>query len=97
VATGQRKDTWMTVPVGEQGASVLSLAVDGPTRTVYAGTNLGLYRSRDAGRTWTPVAEPSSGRDGLEGQPILDLQVDEAGRSLLVLVPGGTLWRYQLK
>ncbi len=97
VATGQRKDTWMAVPVGEQGASVLSLAVDAPTRTVYAGTNLGLYRSRDSGRTWTPVTEAIFGEDEGEGQPILDLQVDEAGRTLLALVPGGTLWRYQLK
>ncbi len=91
VSTGGRRDTWKTVSVGEEGTSVLSLAVDGRTRTVYAGTNLGLYRSQDAGRTWQPVSGP------LEKQAILDLQVDEAARSLLVLVPGGTLWRYQLK
>ncbi|HEY66337.1 MAG TPA: hypothetical protein G4O02_17440 [Caldilineae bacterium] len=91
VSTGQRKDTWMTVSIGEEAASVLSLAVDRRTRTVYAGTNLGLYRSQDTGRTWHPVSGP------LEGQAILDLQLDEDDRSLLVMVPGGTLWRYRLR
>lgn len=91
VSTGQQRDTWKIVPIGDQGASVLSLAVDGLTRTVYAGTNLGLYHSQDTGRTWHPVSGP------LEGQPILDLQVDEADRSLLMLVPGGTLWRYRIR
>ncbi|MCD6291469.1 MAG: hypothetical protein J7M34_13280 [Anaerolineae bacterium] len=90
VATGQRKDTWMTVPVGEDNASVLSLVVDSRTRAVYAGTNLGLYRSQDTGRTWHPVAGP------LEGQAILDIQLDEEDHSLVILVPGGTLWRYRL-
>ncbi|MCS7221789.1 MAG: hypothetical protein RML36_01740 [Anaerolineae bacterium] len=91
VSTGQQRDTWKIVPVGDKGASVLSLAVDGLSRTVYAGTNLGLYHSQDTGRTWHLVSGP------LEGQPILDLQVDEADRSLLMLVPGGTLWRYRIR
>ena len=90
VSTGERKDTWKVVSIDE-GASVLSLAVDGVLRAVYAGTSQGLYRSQDAGRTWEPVSGP------LEGQPILDLQMDEADRSLLMLVPGGTLWRYRLR
>jgi photosystem II stability/assembly factor-like uncharacterized protein len=91
VSTGQQKDTWKAVPIGEKGASVLSLAVDGISRTVYAGTNLGLYHSQDTGRTWHPVPGP------LEGQPVLDLQMDEADRSLVILVPGGTLWRYRIR
>jgi photosystem II stability/assembly factor-like uncharacterized protein len=91
VSTGQQKDTWTSVPVGEEGASVLSLAIDGSTRTVYAGTNLGLYRTSDTGRTWRRVSGP------LDGQPILDLQVDADDRSLLMLVPGGTLWRCQIR
>jgi len=91
VATGQQKDTWMTVPVGEEGASVLCLGVDGRTRAVFAGTNLGLYRSTDTGRSWHRVPGP------LDDRPILDLQVDEEDRSLLLLAPGGTLWRYQIR
>ncbi|NOZ27255.1 MAG: hypothetical protein GXP39_04265 [Chloroflexi bacterium] len=91
VSTGKRKDTWTTVPIGEESASVLSLVVDSLTRTVYAGTSLGLYRSQDTGRTWYPVPGP------LEGQAILDVHLDEEDRSLLLMVPGGTLWRYRLK
>jgi photosystem II stability/assembly factor-like uncharacterized protein len=46
--------TWERRDTGLGGKTVLSLALDAtaPSTTLYAGTDKGLYRSADAGRTW---------------------------------------------
>jgi len=46
--------TWRHLPLGNQ--SVAALAISPAERaTVWAGTNAGLYVSRDAGASWSPV------------------------------------------
>ncbi len=60
LATADAGETWQEVQGTLPGADVLAAAVNPfmPTE-VYAGfAGAGLYRSRDGGRTWEPVATP---------------------------------------
>jgi len=72
---------WTTTGFANRGA--LSLVID-PTNTsvVYAGTfspvggplsGFGVYRSTDAGATWSPA------NSGIEGRAVLSLAIDPAG------------------
>jgi photosystem II stability/assembly factor-like uncharacterized protein len=49
--------------------------------TVYAGTELGLYRSQDGGQTWQRL--PS-----VPAQPVASLAMDAEGRVLYAAVNG---------
>ncbi|HVR98936.1 MAG TPA: hypothetical protein VMW27_20115 [Thermoanaerobaculia bacterium] len=83
VRSTDRGASWQIASAG-LGAEALSLAVD-PNRAglLYAATPKGVFRSRDAGRTWF--------RQGLGGSYVLDVAVDSHRSSILyagVLIPG---------
>ena len=69
--------TWTSAGLGLPSGSVRSLTVDpGVSGALYAGTEAGVYRSRDGGRSWTPFSQR------LAGVPITSLAIDGAGRRL---------------
>ncbi len=69
--------SWMSASAGLPEGIVRSLAVD-PTvlGTLYAGTEAGVYRSRDGGRSWTPFSQQ------LAGVSITSLAIADSGRVL---------------
>jgi photosystem II stability/assembly factor-like uncharacterized protein len=94
---GQRRPVWRWAGLGEEVASVTALAVppadefgSAAGRTVYAGTNVGPFVSRDGGRTFQPWAE------GYGGGGIVALAVSPAfagDRLVLAVGVGGTIWQ----
>jgi hypothetical protein len=67
--------TWSLPGTGLPEVKVQSLATDPRiSGTLYAGTDVGVYRSRDGGRSWTPF--------GLAGLPIISLAIDGNGTRL---------------
>lgn len=69
--TTDRGRTWTRAKGIPAGAMGFRVAVQpGAPEVVYAATGLGLFRSGDAGRTWTDVALPTgrcAGRQGADG------------------------------
>jgi len=98
--TGAQAASWRQVPV--PGAQVSDLVVlrDG---LLYAGTNNGVYRSSDAGNTWTPTQSVSPSRTFLrlhvvdqDPQRLVALTIDEAkpdGRAIETSRDGGATWQ----
>lgn len=78
---------WTPVGPYRHGGLVTALAIDPQApRTVYAGTNSGLFRSTDAGGTWAAV------NDGFTSSIIFDVAIDPVTTSTVYAVvsyPGG--------
>jgi hypothetical protein len=56
---------------------------------VYVGTDLGVWRSTDAGATWVPI-------QGLPNVAVYDLQINAATASLVAFTHGRGAWRLPL-
>src|SRR5215216_321503 len=52
------------------------------TATIYAGTTLGVFRSTDAGKTWSPI------NNGLTGTLVVGLVIDPLTPSTLYVASG---------
>lgn len=53
--------TWLTANTGIEGQNAMTLAVDSKQpQTVYAGTEKGLFKSRDAGNSWSRLPFPGA-------------------------------------
>jgi photosystem II stability/assembly factor-like uncharacterized protein len=78
---------WTPVGPYRHGGLVTALAIDPQVpRTVYAGTNFGLFRSTDAGGTWAAI------NDGFTSSTIFDVAIDPVTTSTVYAVvsyPGG--------
>lgn len=78
---------WVAVGPYRRGGQVLSLAVDPKTPSIlYAGTETGLFRSSDAGASWSAI------NDGLTNVMVTDVAVDPVTTSNVYAVtryPGG--------
>ncbi|MCC6177032.1 MAG: hypothetical protein IT305_17115 [Chloroflexi bacterium] len=94
---GQRRPAWRAANVGAGVASVTALAVPrveaqgtAAGRTVYAGTNVGPFVSRDGGQSFRPWA------DGYTGGGIVALAVSPdfaTDRTVLAVGVGGSVWK----
>jgi hypothetical protein len=68
-----------------------ALAIDpAAVDTWYLGTDIGVFRTTDAGATWTPFS------DGLPNCAVFDLQLFAPGRLLRAATHGRGLWQRQL-
>ncbi|HEX7318235.1 MAG TPA: MBG domain-containing protein [Pyrinomonadaceae bacterium] len=56
------------------------------SNTLYAGTDIGVYRSSDAGATWTAFSE------GLPRVAVFDMAVHNASRKLRIATHGRGIW-----
>ncbi len=69
--------SWVSARSGLPGVGVLSLVVDPRVSgTLYAGTDTGVYRTRDGGRSWNALGQR------LARVPVTSLTIDDAGRRL---------------
>lgn len=68
-------------------SAVRAFEYDGRTRTLYAGSNAGVFTSTDDGQNWSPASE------GLPSMDIQGLLLDHATGDLYALVFGRGLYR----
>jgi hypothetical protein len=61
-----------------EGTQVNACAADASSRTVYVGTRAGLFRSADAGASWTDLSEK------VDRQPVVSLHVNRSTGRLMV-------------
>lgn len=87
LATFDRGRTWFEAGRGLPDVPVNTVAVHrrGNRRLLFAGTDAGVFLSRNTGATWVPYGR-------LPRAPVLDLQVDAAGGRLIASTLGRGLW-----
>jgi photosystem II stability/assembly factor-like uncharacterized protein len=74
--------------IGPNGGGVTALAFSANGRTVLAGTKtLGIFRSADNGRTWTPASS------GLSGEEVVDLAASPAAPGWVYAVTSSGVFR----
>ena len=66
-------------------ANVVRLDPDAPD-TVFVGTDVGVYVSRDGARTWSAYAE------GMPIMPVIDLSVDRGHRKIYAATFGRSIY-----
>jgi ligand-binding sensor domain-containing protein len=78
--------SWELAGTGIPRTPVYALALDAKDAMLWAGTARGLFRSGDAGRTWTPVPSAS-------GIPVTAIAVEPARNLVLAGTLGSGLQR----
>ena len=83
--------TWTAVGNGIPDVPVNALAVDpANSMIVFAGTDVGVYRSTDGGNNWSPY------NTGMPKIAIFDLQIQNANRLLRAATHGRGIWEIGL-
>ena len=78
--------SWVSAAAGLRGAGVESLVIDPrDSNTLYAGTNRGVYRTRNAGASWSPI-----GQQLTDSVTVSALSIDATGRFLQAATSSGT-------
>lgn len=80
--------TWTALGVGQiPDVPVNAFAVDpADSNTLYAGTDIGVYRSSDGGSTWAAFS------DGLPRVAVFDMAVHNPSRKLRIATHGRGIW-----
>ncbi len=83
--------TWVPAGVGIPDVPVNAFAVDPQnTQMLYAGTDIGVFRSIDGGANWTPFS------DGLPRVAVFGLEIQPVHRVLKIATHGRGIWEYNL-
>src|SRR5205085_726716 len=83
--------TWTAVGNGLTDSPVNALAVDpANSSVVFAGTDVGVYRSIDGGNNWNPY------NTGIPKIAVFDLQIQNANRLLRAATHGRGIWEIGL-
>lgn len=83
--------TWTAVANGLPDTAVNTLAVDpANSMTVFAGTDLGVYRSIDGGINWLPY------NSGMPKIAVFDMAIQNANRLLRIATHGRGIWEIAL-
>ncbi len=85
---GAAAPTWTGLDAGQiPDVPVNAFAVDpANSNTLYAGTDIGVYRSTDGGTTWEPFGT------GLPRVAVFDIAVHQATRKLRIATHGRGIW-----
>ena len=88
---GTGAPTWAASGTGIPDIPVNALAVDpANSNNVYAGTDIGVYVSTDAGATWNPYGT------GLPAIAVFDMAIQNANRFLRIATHGRGWWEISL-
>jgi photosystem II stability/assembly factor-like uncharacterized protein len=89
--SADRGSTWESITGNLPDAPVNDLVVD-PLRpgTLYAGTDLGVFETRNLGGTWVPLG------GAMPIQPVWDLELHQASRGLYAFTHGRSAWKLDL-
>jgi hypothetical protein len=88
---GTGAPTWVASGTGIPDVPVNALAVDpANSNNVYAGTDVGVYVSTDAGATWNPYGT------GLPAIAVFDMAIQNANRFLRIATHGRGWWEISL-
>ena len=83
--------TWVPAGNGIPDVPVNAFAVDPQnTQMLYAGTDIGVFRSIDGGANWTPFS------DGLPRVAVFGLEIQPVHRILRIATHGRGVWEYNL-
>jgi photosystem II stability/assembly factor-like uncharacterized protein len=84
---GDPVPTWVPVSNGIPRVPVSSIAVDPQdSNTLYAGTDIGVYRSTDGGSNWVPLGQ------GLPRVAVFDVAISDVQRVLRIATHGRGIW-----
>jgi hypothetical protein len=82
---------WTPAGNGLPDAPVNALAIDPlDGNTIYAGTDIGVYQTTDAGATWAPYGT------GLPVAPVFDMAIQNPSRFLRIATHGRGMWNIRL-
>jgi photosystem II stability/assembly factor-like uncharacterized protein len=83
--------TWTPSSTGIPQVPVSSLAIDPQdSNSIYAATDIGVYRSSDGGATWLPLGT------GLPRVAVFDLKISDVQRYLRIATHGRGIWEIGL-
>ena len=84
--------TWTPAGAGIPDVPVSAFVIDpNDTNALYAGTDIGVYRSRDAGQTWTPFS------NGLPRVAVFDMEIHKVHRFLRIATHGRGMFEIDLR
>jgi hypothetical protein len=83
--------TWVAAGLGIPDTPVSSFAIDpADTQMLYAGTDIGVFRSTDGGANWTPF------NNGLPRIAVFGMAIHPIGRVLRIATHGRGMWEHAL-